>query len=581
MISARSLLKGLRGGSRAVSRETKAGIPLLAVTPKDNGRIAYPKDPLDLLLAREKPLIDALQDALDLELKDQQRMLTPVLNRYGGFVHLLPASEAHHHAGMGGLLHHGLEVALWAVKASYDVVEAVDGPPHQHRHRARTWRLTIALAGLLHDIGKPVADLIVTDASGHLRWNPYEKSLLDWADQHALTAYYPSWRPNRSLRHRFFSLYVMGQLLPKAVLESLGQEGPELLEGLMKALTGTAEDHPMARLVHEADVKSAGNDLKSPYRQLDRALGIPIEHYLIHAINVLLERGRFTINQPGAILWILEDGHYLVWPQALSFMLEVIQEESIPGIPRDPVVLTSILVERGIAKERVLSDEMKVSTWPMQPACLLTPLSMLKLKEDLALFRETFRTPMAARLVVPDISPPKTTRAPKGIDDHGETIRSGEDHAPIEGSMPDRSRSTRIKNALLETQRRVGSTRSPESQPALFFDEGDIIALKGDPLRFDLLKRLLDPRLKAFFEWDQGHLLFPPLKIARCLDMSAHALQARLDHAGWLCDEPGVAPPKRPPSGSSKILKLKEPISQLIHRALQSEEVLKTVIDAP
>ncbi len=42
-------------------------------------------------------------------------LVLTVIERYAGFVQRLPASEARHHAGLGGMLDHGLEVALQAL----------------------------------------------------------------------------------------------------------------------------------------------------------------------------------------------------------------------------------------------------------------------------------------------------------------------------------------------------------------------------------------------------------------------------------------------------------------------------------
>ncbi|MEA1053921.1 TraI domain-containing protein, partial [Lamprobacter modestohalophilus] len=57
--------------------------------------------------------------------------IEPVICRYAAFVHLLPASEAHHHCGSGGLLRHGLEVAFRATMLSQGVLVARDRPREQ------------------------------------------------------------------------------------------------------------------------------------------------------------------------------------------------------------------------------------------------------------------------------------------------------------------------------------------------------------------------------------------------------------------------------------------------------------------
>ena len=41
--------------------------------------------------------------------------IIPVLENYARFIHLLPASENHHHSDEGGLWRLGLEVAEWAL----------------------------------------------------------------------------------------------------------------------------------------------------------------------------------------------------------------------------------------------------------------------------------------------------------------------------------------------------------------------------------------------------------------------------------------------------------------------------------
>jgi len=139
-MSAMSFLRTLGFASPSTSIETPETIHPSIDDLKPIGRLAYPALSLDALLAREQSLISALQEALNLPSSIQAELLTPVIARYAAFVHLLPASKAHHHAGMGGLLHHGLEVALWAVKASYGVIEDIEGPLHQQRQRAQTWR---------------------------------------------------------------------------------------------------------------------------------------------------------------------------------------------------------------------------------------------------------------------------------------------------------------------------------------------------------------------------------------------------------------------------------------------------------
>ncbi|MCV5855159.1 TraI domain-containing protein, partial [Escherichia coli] len=77
-----------------------------------------PMAPVDKVLQTQNELIQKIRSTLGFTQEEYDRLVMPVIGRYAAFVHLLPASEAHHHRGAGGLFRHGLEVAFWATQAS-------------------------------------------------------------------------------------------------------------------------------------------------------------------------------------------------------------------------------------------------------------------------------------------------------------------------------------------------------------------------------------------------------------------------------------------------------------------------------
>jgi conjugal transfer pilus assembly protein TraI len=108
------------------------------------------------IVATQGELIARLQDALAFTDARFAALVRPVVERYAAFVHLLPASEGHHHRGAGGLFRHGLEVAFHAAQASQGRIFALDRSPAERRALEPRWRLAAGLAGLCHDVGKPV-----------------------------------------------------------------------------------------------------------------------------------------------------------------------------------------------------------------------------------------------------------------------------------------------------------------------------------------------------------------------------------------------------------------------------------------
>ena len=92
-----------------------------------------PTAPAVRIVATQPELVAALQDALAFTDRRFAELVLPAVERYAAFVHLLPASEAHHHRGAGGLFRHGLEVARLAAQASQGRVFALDRSPGERR----------------------------------------------------------------------------------------------------------------------------------------------------------------------------------------------------------------------------------------------------------------------------------------------------------------------------------------------------------------------------------------------------------------------------------------------------------------
>lgn len=104
------------------------------------------------------------------------------LQRFAAFVQECPASESHHHAHVGGLLDHALEVAVTALKLRQGYLLPPGVPPEQAVHARDRWTYAVFAAALVHDAGKPAVDQIITvfGADGSTwRWNPWDRALSD------------------------------------------------------------------------------------------------------------------------------------------------------------------------------------------------------------------------------------------------------------------------------------------------------------------------------------------------------------------------------------------------------------------
>jgi conjugal transfer pilus assembly protein TraI len=336
------------------------------------------------VVATQRELIARLQDGLAFTDARFHSLVVPVVRRYAAFVHLLPASEAHHHRGAGGLFRHGLEVAFHAAQASQGMIFALDRSPGERRELEPRWRLAAGLAGLCHDLGKPVSDLSVSERDGRTTWRPLLESLTDWAAVNGVAHYFLRWRERRHRRHETFGLLVLERILTPEVTAWLADPDPEVMQGLLAAVAGIDDGAVLGRLVSEADRASVERDLRENH--IDPAtisLGVPVDRYLLDAMRRLVRGGRWQINVPGARLWLVPDGLHLVWPAGAEDVVSLLAADRVPGIPRDPDTLAQILLERGLAIPRQEGDTAQ-RYWRIAPEPLardgkVITLSMLRL----------------------------------------------------------------------------------------------------------------------------------------------------------------------------------------------------------
>lgn len=319
-----------------------------------------PMAPVDKVLQTQNELIQKIRSTLGFTQEEYDRLVMPVIGRYAAFVHLLPASEAHHHRGAGGLFRHGLEVAFWATQASESVIFSISGSPRERRNNEPRWRLACCFSGLLHDVGKPLSDVVITNSDGSKTWNPYSETLVDWAKRHNVSRYFLRWRDREHKRHEQFSLLTVERILTPEALEFLADPGKDIVESMLQAISGLRINDPVTKLMLKADGESVSRDLKQNRLDVDEfAYGVPVERYVFDALRRLVKTGKWKVNEPGAKVWHLHQGVFITWKQGASDIYDLLTEDKIPGIPRDPDTLADILIERGFALKNVLPEHGK------------------------------------------------------------------------------------------------------------------------------------------------------------------------------------------------------------------------------
>lgn len=311
----------------------------------------FPAVPLEYIYKTQEREVRNIYDALDFTKLEFDRLVTPVLMNFVAYVHLLPASERHHHRTQGGMVHHCLEAAFNAAQISRSHIFSTGNTVKEKRDNEERWRVAAMLAGLLHDLGKPATDYTVTDSSGELTWLPYIESLDDWLVNNKVKRYFLRWSAERHKKHENHASLVLYRILTKEIISYLCLHGTEIIQAIDAAISGRDINKPLARIMMEADQASVARDLKR--NQIEGAssgFGVPVERYIFEAIRDLISSKSWSVNEMGSRVWLIKDeGAFIDLRNGEAALYAETQKSRIPGIPRRADTIADILIERGYA----------------------------------------------------------------------------------------------------------------------------------------------------------------------------------------------------------------------------------------
>ncbi|HOV56358.1 MAG TPA: MobH family relaxase [Rhodanobacteraceae bacterium] len=349
------------------------GAPLFNGTPVPSYPApgpALPTVPPEVLLNSQAELLAQLRDTVGMAPENFDRYVLPVLLRFAGYAHLLPASESHHHCGQGGLLRHSLEVAFYSARHTEGMVFAMHAEPAVRRHLELRYRLATLFAGLLHDLGKIVMDLGAVSPCGTLRWTAHQGPLHDWLLRHGLPGYYISWKGGgRFQRHEHVSLSLMREILgPETLGFLVDHQGDEVLDRLTMALGGAPDPgNPIIEVVKRYDSFSVDDDQKATRDRLS-AIGAgdrtKLAVRILQVMRRLLKENRWTINVPGAKVWVTDLGVFITL-EVVRNTLDTMQREGEVGLVTEPNLAIRTMADTGFFSPVDRTSTMLEYQWPI------------------------------------------------------------------------------------------------------------------------------------------------------------------------------------------------------------------------
>lgn len=269
-----------------------------------------------------------------------QLYLNPI-HRYAEQVQQLPASEAHHHAYLGGMLDHGLELVACSLKLRQSYLLPTGAAPEDQAAQTDAWSAGIAYGALLHDIGKIAVDLQVERQDGS-RWHPWHGPL----DQPYRFRY---------LKGRDYHLHgaaaglLYTQIFDRPILDWLSGF-PPLWASLLYVLAGQYERAGvLGELVIQADrVSTAQNIGGNPSKALQAPIH-SLQHHLISGLRHLVLH-ELKLNQPGAAGWLTQDALWLVSKTVTDKLRAYLLSQSIEAIPSSNIAVFDELQSHGLVE---------------------------------------------------------------------------------------------------------------------------------------------------------------------------------------------------------------------------------------
>lgn len=279
-----------------------------------------------------------------------ESLFQAAIRSYARFVQQLPASEAHHHAGPGGMLDHGLEVVAGALALRRGYLLPQGGEPERVAREQDLWTYAVFTAALLHDIGKAAVDQRVRVFDGKRRligtWVPWQGSIGDRA----------AWYQVEFVHDRIHGLHEkVGPLLARFIVPEAGlswlASDCEVLAAWVATISGdTDRAGVLGEIITRADGESVARNLGAGESvRLPTAQAKPLHEKLVTALRHLLAEGELPLNRDGAAGWLVGDDLWLVSKRAVDALRAHLIREGHEGVPSRNDRMFDVLQEHGLA----------------------------------------------------------------------------------------------------------------------------------------------------------------------------------------------------------------------------------------
>jgi conjugal transfer pilus assembly protein TraI len=386
----------------------------------ENAAAYPPADPgmpfvaVDKILGANEELLRSIRLSYGSDQKTFDDDILALVKRYAAFVHLLPATPDNHFGSPGGLLRMGLEIAFYALQATDGQIFCGSTTITERKNLEPRWRYATFIGGLCSEIFRTLSHVTVTDEKGN-EWPPYLLPLAEWLRSSRLSRYFLRWTAHAG-DSRSLGIFALPHIIPAATLDHLSKGNSLVVPHMMACISGVSvyrgERNILDSLVKRSAAVVIDRDLRDRAARSGKStLGSHLQRYLVDAMRRLVAaNSAWTPNISKSRVWYSQDGLFVVWPNAVTDMLRLLDSDRLPGIPKTPEAILEILLVAGVLEP----TSGGLATWTIFPPSLSDSIHAVKLSSPEILLNVLERAldPLPIELTLPRNAPTSDTPPP-------------------------------------------------------------------------------------------------------------------------------------------------------------------------
>lgn len=365
---------------------------------RDNGmRVRSAED----ILEGHQVLIQRIKLSYGSDRDTFNRELLPLITRYIQYVLDLPATPNNFFCEPGGLAKLGLRTGFFALQATDDQIFEGRSTITTRRHLEPRWRQATFIAGLCTELHRTLSHIEVRDDAGR-QWQPFLAPLSQWATRRKAKQLMIRWQPDVQ-ETRSLGLFALPFIVPAETMAYLADSNHVVVPHMLASITGSVllqQHNLLDELVRRAAAFVIDHELQdsaSEHGDSKPALHLS-RHFLAVMRELISTNTGWAVNSDKSRAWHGQDGLFIIWPNAATDMLKLLDEQLLPGLPKSAAHVQDILLAHGVIQVQDNGNPI----WLIRPPDTAYALEAVKISNPAALFADRVPAPLATALVITD-----------------------------------------------------------------------------------------------------------------------------------------------------------------------------------